>query len=49
MVGSLVRVVGEQPHPQNAPVSRGVFPLPVWAGVGKYCNVFFSILAVRRA
>ena len=42
LMGNLVRAVGEH-RTQNAPVSleMSVIPLPVWAGIGQYCNVFF--------
>ena len=36
LVGNLVRAVGEQPRPQNAPVSRGECGFVVYpAGVGR--------------
>ena len=53
LVGNLVRVVGEQPRPQNAPVSRGERGFVVYpAGAGRCWEIIamcfsFFVLAIR--
>ena len=47
LVGNLVRAVGEQPRPQNAPVSEvsvvSWFTRPVRAGVGRLLQCVFFL------
>ena len=40
LVGNIVRAVGEQPRPQNAPVSRGECGFVVYpVGAGRCCEI----------